>query len=89
MQKVEVIIKEIAHPRLTVTKDRITMKFPIDYPKVEEIKAKFLKVAEKIGIPENSLRGSLTENGFLGEIGLLDMINNKREIVYHFELKDL
>jgi hypothetical protein len=83
MQRVEVIVKDIRQPRLTVTKDRITIKFPLNYDKQEYLKEKFLKAAEKIGLPEHSLRSSLLEEKFLA------MRDNKQNVLFRFNLEEL
>ena len=51
--------QKIESPRLTVTKERITMKFPGETD--DKVVGFFHEVAEKIGNPETTLRGALRE----------------------------
>lgn len=84
-RKVEIIDKDIVHPRLTVTKDRITMKFPLKmstYTK-NKLKDKFLKVADKIGYPEHSLRSSILVEKFLA------MRTDKGKVLFRINLEEI
>ena len=81
MQKIEIIDKDILNPRLTVTKTRITMKFPIGFDKAEKdyLTIKFTRVAEVIGEPEHSLRSSILNN-------MLTMRDDNGKILFTFNL---
>ena len=65
----EKVISDITHPRLTIAKNRITLKFPLDFP--EEERQRVTLFAEKVcGLHYNSnllstLRGRFyKENDF-------------------------
>jgi hypothetical protein len=83
MQKIEVVNKDIRQPRLTVTKDRITIKLPLNCDKKEWFKEKFLKAAEQIGKPQHSLRSSVLQEKFLA------MRDNKGNVLFRFNLEEL
>ena len=55
----EIIDKDVTNPRLTITQDRITMKFPLDYANKENVIQAFAIIADQIGFPLYSLRGAL------------------------------
>lgn len=59
MKKLETIRKDIQKVRLTITRDRVTMKFPLDIPdeKVFLLQDFFLKISDEFPSPQYSLRG--------------------------------
>lgn len=83
-RKIEVIDKDITSPKLTVATDRITIKFPIGYDvkKKKDLSVKLLRVAEKIGIPEFTLRGRVSEKE------TISMQNQKKEVVCVYDLNN-
>lgn len=61
-KKLEIIMKDIKYPRITVTPTRVTLKFPTTYPEgyppIDNVKKIFLAIAKQLENETQSLRGS-------------------------------
>lgn len=79
---IEIIDKDITGIRLTVNRERITIKFPLGYERKAEMTQLLLDVAKK-SISDYTLRGSLAVGG---EDRPLYMRNGEGQIIKRFEL---
>ena len=58
-KKIEILELETNIPKLTITPDRVTMKFPIGYDRKDELVKKFTEIAEEHKDTASSLRMSV------------------------------
>ena len=60
-KRIEIVNAETNIPKLTITPERITMKFPIGYPHKDILTKRFLEIAEEHKDLPNSLRMSVID----------------------------
>lgn len=60
----EIICKNVKEPRLTITKDRVTLKVPLDFTigQVVEYQSKSKQVISDFGVIDKSYRGRFYNN---------------------------
>lgn len=90
-RKFEVVVKEVSHIKLTVAKDRVTLKFPLSLS--TEDQEKYLTIAKKIDarIPdvEFTLRGR-----FHGDMTQISLVakgpdGKEKQTAYNFTIAEL
>ena len=58
-KRIEILETETNIPKLTITPDRVTMKFPISYDRKDELVKKFMEIADEHKDTTTSLRMSV------------------------------
>lgn len=97
-KKIEKVFRDRFAPRLTVTPDRITMKFPNDYPAKyppkNVVESLFLKIAKELDRETLSFRGvfyiplSILNESPMERMILITMYSNGRRFYKTFEIRE-
>jgi hypothetical protein len=85
MKKIEIVDKDVVRPKLTVSKNRVTIKFPLNYDNIEkeELAKKLIEVSKKMEELSHTLRGRVSNQM------TISMQNSRKEVVYTFDLKEI
>lgn len=62
MRKIEIIERDRKGVKLTIAKDRVTIKFPIGFENKEETTQKLLDIANGVTNTQYTLRGCIKDN---------------------------
>ncbi len=78
----ELVLKDITRPRLTIARNRVTAKFPNTlYPtRIMDIFVFFNEITKEVGTPKYTLRGALHNNKLV-------LRDTHKNIVHIFVLK--